>query len=102
MDDPLDLRSMGQFAFDDIPSHGHQVLARKRELLRYARIAESEMPKLKGACVGSRLLGLPVGADAPPTQSSPSPTSRHEQTPCCVCARTTTRARHIRLRAKPS
>lgn len=42
------LDKMGKFNFDDIPTLGHLALQRHRELLHYARIAEWEMPKLKG------------------------------------------------------
>lgn len=49
MNDPFALRNMGKFNYDDIPTLGHLVLDRQRELLGYARVAHHEMPKLLGA-----------------------------------------------------
>ncbi|PWN86624.1 hypothetical protein FA10DRAFT_270177 [Acaromyces ingoldii] len=46
MNDPFALRNMGKFNYDDIPTLGHLVLDRQRELLGYARVAHHEMPKL--------------------------------------------------------
>lgn len=44
--DPFALDKMKKFEFDDIPTIGHFILERKRQLLHYARLAEWEMPKL--------------------------------------------------------
>jgi small subunit ribosomal protein S35 len=44
--DPFALDKMKKFEFDDIPTAGHFMLERKRQLLHYARLAEWEMPKL--------------------------------------------------------
>lgn len=41
---------MGKFKFDDVPTFGHAILDRQRELLKYARIVEWELPKLEGEC----------------------------------------------------
>lgn len=46
--DPLALKNMGKFEFDDIPTLAHRSLDRHRKLLKYARIVEHEMPKLAG------------------------------------------------------
>lgn len=44
--DPHALDKMKKFEYDDIPTAGHFLLDRKRQLLHYARLAEWEMPKL--------------------------------------------------------
>lgn len=44
----MQLRNMGKFQYDDVPTLGHLVLDRQRELLGYARVAQHEMPKLVG------------------------------------------------------
>lgn len=46
--DPFALRNMGKFQYDDVPTLGHNVLQRQRELLKYARLVEWELPKLEG------------------------------------------------------
>ncbi|PWZ01687.1 hypothetical protein BCV70DRAFT_157974 [Testicularia cyperi] len=44
--DPLSLRRMPKFNFDDVPTLGHAILQRKREMLQYYRTIEFEIPKL--------------------------------------------------------
>ncbi|PWN41207.1 hypothetical protein IE81DRAFT_324819 [Ceraceosorus guamensis] len=44
----FELEKMGTFEYDDLPSGGHAVVQRQRELLKYYRLAEHEMPKLTG------------------------------------------------------
>ncbi|KDN46816.1 hypothetical protein K437DRAFT_256091 [Tilletiaria anomala UBC 951] len=46
-DDPLALKNMGKFQFDDVPVLGHEALKYNREMLKYARVGEWEVPKLK-------------------------------------------------------
>lgn len=100
--DVMGLRKMEEFRHDDIPTLGHRMLQRKRELLHYARLADSEMPKLKGQFAQ----GAPVrGAYthlAPCAQPSPSRTSRLRLMPFCACAPTTIRATRTPPRARPS
>ncbi|UZJ51556.1 hypothetical protein CBS101457_000876 [Exobasidium rhododendri] len=48
LNDPLSLKKMEAFNYDDVPTLGHYFLARKRELLNYARIVQWELPKLAG------------------------------------------------------
>lgn len=48
INDPLALRNMGKFEYDDIPTYGHLYLGRQRELLKYKRILQWELPKLAG------------------------------------------------------
>lgn len=48
INDPLSLRNMGKFEYDDIPTYGHLYLDRQRELLKYKRILQWELPKLTG------------------------------------------------------
>lgn len=48
VNDPLSLRNMQQFNYDDVPTLGHLFLNRQRELLKYARIVQWELPKLAG------------------------------------------------------
>jgi small subunit ribosomal protein S35 len=45
--DDFALDKMGKFNFDDLPTLGHEALARQRELLHYARLVEWELPKLQ-------------------------------------------------------
>lgn len=42
----FELEKMGTFKYDELPSAGHAVVQRQRELLQYYRLAEHEMPKL--------------------------------------------------------
>lgn len=42
----MSLRRMPKFNYDDVPSLGHQILQRKRELLKVMRTVEFEIPKL--------------------------------------------------------
>jgi small subunit ribosomal protein S35 len=46
LNDPLSLRKMEHFNYDDVPTLGHLYLNRQRELLKYARILQWEVPKL--------------------------------------------------------
>ena len=46
--DPLALRRTPKFDFDDVPTLGHNILQRKREMLKYLRTLEWEVPKLEG------------------------------------------------------
>ena len=46
VDDPLALKNLETFQYDDVPSGTHQYLARQREMLGYARVVQWEMPKL--------------------------------------------------------
>lgn len=45
-DDPMALRKMAKFNYDDVPTLGHAILARKREMLQLMRTVEFEIPKL--------------------------------------------------------
>ncbi|TKY87696.1 hypothetical protein EX895_003277 [Sporisorium graminicola] len=45
-DDPMSLRRMAKFNYDDVPTLGHAILARKREMLQLMRTVEFEIPKL--------------------------------------------------------
>ncbi|CDW98591.1 hypothetical protein [Sporisorium scitamineum] len=45
-DDPMALRKMARFNYDDVPTLGHAILARKREVLQLMRTVEFEIPKL--------------------------------------------------------
>ncbi|KAN0059956.1 37S ribosomal protein S24, mitochondrial [Thecaphora frezii] len=45
--DPMALKKMPKFNYDDVPTLGHQILQRKREMLQYLRTIEFEMPKLE-------------------------------------------------------
>ncbi|SNX83665.1 related to RSM24 - mitochondrial ribosomal protein of the small subunit [Melanopsichium pennsylvanicum] len=44
--DPMALRKMAKFNYDDVPTLGHAILARKREMLQLLRTVEFEIPKL--------------------------------------------------------
>ncbi|PWN19120.1 hypothetical protein BCV69DRAFT_284278 [Microstroma glucosiphilum] len=44
---PFDLAPWEAFQHDDVPTLGHEVLNRGRELLRYARTVEHELPNLE-------------------------------------------------------
>lgn len=46
--DPLALDKMPAFEYDDIPSTGHSILRDRANILKYYRLAEFELPKLKG------------------------------------------------------
>ncbi|GAK64178.1 mitochondrial ribosomal small subunit component [Moesziomyces antarcticus] len=46
--DPMALRKMGKFNYDDVPTLGHLILQRKRETLQLLRTIEFEIPKLAG------------------------------------------------------
>uniref|UniRef100_V5EL45 Likely mitochondrial ribosomal protein Rsm24p n=2 Tax=Kalmanozyma brasiliensis (strain GHG001) TaxID=1365824 RepID=V5EL45_KALBG len=46
MADPMALRKMGKFNYDDVPTLGHAILQRKREVLQLMRTVEFEIPKL--------------------------------------------------------
>lgn len=48
INDPFALRKMQKFQYDDVPTLGHLILQRRRELLKYFRLAEHELPKLEG------------------------------------------------------
>jgi hypothetical protein len=50
VNDPLAIKNMGEFGFDDIPTHGHLYLQRQRELLNYTRVLHWELPKLACEC----------------------------------------------------
>ncbi|SJX65954.1 related to RSM24-mitochondrial ribosomal protein of the small subunit [Sporisorium reilianum f. sp. reilianum] len=45
-EDPMALRNMEAFNYDDVPTLGHAILARKREMLQLMRTVEFEIPKL--------------------------------------------------------
>lgn len=42
----MSLRKMPKFNYDDVPTLGHQILQRKREMLQVMRTVEFEIPKL--------------------------------------------------------
>ena len=44
--DPMALRKMAKFNYDDVPTLGHAILQRKREMLQLLRTVEFEIPKL--------------------------------------------------------
>lgn len=44
--DPMSLRKMAKFNYDDVPTLGHVILQRKREMLQLLRTVEFEIPKL--------------------------------------------------------
>lgn len=44
--DPMALRKMGKFNYDDVPTLGHAILQRRREMLQLLRTVEFEIPKL--------------------------------------------------------
>ena len=44
--DPMALRKMPKFNYDDVPTLGHAILQRKREMLQLMRTVEFEIPKL--------------------------------------------------------
>ncbi|SPO25211.1 related to RSM24 - mitochondrial ribosomal protein of the small subunit [Ustilago trichophora] len=44
--DPMALRKMAKFNYDDVPTLGHAILQRKREMLQVLRTVEFEIPKL--------------------------------------------------------
>lgn len=45
-DDPLQLKNMGKFKHDDVPTLGHMILQQRRETLKLYRTMEFEIPKL--------------------------------------------------------
>lgn len=44
--DPMALRKMAKFNYDDVPTLGHLILQRKRDMLQLMRTVEFEIPKL--------------------------------------------------------
>ncbi|KAJ9478640.1 37S ribosomal protein S24, mitochondrial [Pseudozyma hubeiensis] len=46
VNDPMSLRKMPKFNYDDVPTLGHLILRRKREMLQVMRTVEFEIPKL--------------------------------------------------------
>ncbi|PWN49252.1 hypothetical protein IE53DRAFT_388549 [Violaceomyces palustris] len=44
--DPMALKKMPKFDFDDVPTLGHMLLQRRREMLQFYRTIEFEIPKL--------------------------------------------------------
>lgn len=46
-DDDFQLNKMEPFEYDDVPTPGHLMINRQREILKYHRIVEHEFPALK-------------------------------------------------------